>query len=127
MTNVETVEDFFAALATNDLTTVQALMADDIAWLNTGMPTVRGKGVRRILAALPKAAVDFDCVMHEISEDGESVHTERTDVLRWGPLSSSFHVTGEFVVRDGRIHRWDDRFKIGQVLVGFFKKDDGND
>ena len=124
MTNVAVVEDFFAALAIADVTTGEALLGPDIEWLNTGLPTVRGGAVRKVLRALPKMAVDFDFVMHEIDEDGETVRTQRTDVLKWGPLSSSFHVAGDFVVRDGKIHRWDDRFKMTEVIGGFFKKVD---
>ena len=126
MTNTEVVEDFFAAMAIADVPTGSALLAPEIEWLNTGLPTVRGRGVFRILKALPKMAFDFDFVMHAIDEDGETVHTQRTDVLRWGPLSSSFHVAGDFVVRDGRIHRWDDHYKMSEVLLGFFKKVDGS-
>lgn len=122
MTNAEVVEDFFAALAAADVRAGSALLAPDIEWLNTGLPTVRGRGVLRILRALPKIAVEFSMVMHEIEEDGETVRTERTDVLRWGPLSSSFHVAGDFVVRDGKIHRWDDRYAMSEVLLGFFKR-----
>lgn len=125
MTNVEVVEDFFAAMVIADVTTGSALLSPEIEWLNTGLPTVRGRGVFRILKALPKMAVDFDCVMHEIEEEGDTVRTQRTDVLRWGPLSSSFHVAGDFVVRDGKIHKWDDRYKMSEVLLGFFKKVDG--
>jgi limonene-1,2-epoxide hydrolase len=122
MTNAEVVEDFFAALEAADVSTGTALLAPDIEWLNTGLPTVRGRGVIRILRALPKVAIEFSMVMHEIEEEGETVRTQRTDVLRWGPLSSSFHVAGDFVVRDGKIHRWDDRYTMSEVLLGFFKK-----
>src|SRR5690348_8873704 len=98
MTNAEVIEDFFAALTIADVPTGSALLDPEIEWLNTGLPTVRGRGVFRILKALPKLAVEFSLVMHEIEEEGETVRTQRTDVLRWGPLSSSFHVAGDFVV-----------------------------
>lgn len=124
MTNAEVIEDFFAALTIADVPTGSALLDPEIEWLNTGLPTVRGRGVFRILKALPKLAVEFSLVMHEIEEEGETVRTQRTDVLRWGPLSSSFHVAGDFVVRDGKIRRWDDHYKMSEVLMGFFKKVD---
>ena len=121
MTNTEVVQAFFAALVAGDADTVERLLAPDIAWLNSGLPTVRGGAVRGILRAVPRVRATFDVEMHDIEEDGEFVRTERTDVLTWGPLSSRFFVSGTFVVRDGRIHRWDDRFSMRKVLTGFLR------
>jgi len=122
MTNSEVVEAFFTAMAKDDVPTGAALLAPDIEWLNTGLPTVRGRGVFRILKTLPRLSVEFDFAMHEIDEDGETVRTQRTDVLRWGPIASRFHAAGDFVVRDGKIHRWDDRYSMAEVLTGFFRR-----
>lgn len=121
--STQVVESLFAALVANDVTGANALLADDVAWLNTGLPTVRGKAVRRILAALPKLRVRFDAVDHVITHqiDG-SVRFDRRDTLSWGPFSTTFFVSGTFEVRDGKVRRWDDRYRMGEVLGGLFRR-----
>ncbi|GGO84469.1 hypothetical protein GCM10011584_02080 [Nocardioides phosphati] len=121
--STQVVESLFAALVANDVTGANALLADDVAWLNTGLPTVRGRGVRRILAALPKLRVRFDAVDHVITHqiDG-SVRFDRRDTLSWGPFSTTFFVSGTFEVRDGKVRRWDDRYRMGEVLGGLFRR-----
>lgn len=120
--NTRVVESLFAALTDGDVVTANALLADDIAWLNTGLPTVRGRGVRRILAALPKARVEFSAVDHVFSTHGDTVRFDRRDTLRWGPVNTTFFVSGTFAVRDGKVHRWDDRYRMREVLGGLFRR-----
>ncbi len=43
--------------------------------------------------------------------------TERTDVMRVGPVSVRFWVCGTFELRDGKITVWDDHYNVG-TLVG---------
>jgi limonene-1,2-epoxide hydrolase len=121
-TQIQIVESLFAALTEGDTVAANAHLGSDIAWLNTGLPTVRGRGVRRILAALPKVGVDFSAVDHAFTVDGDSVKFDRRDTLRWGPLSTTFFVSGTFAVRDGKVHRWDDRYRMGEVIGGLFRR-----
>lgn len=121
--NIHVVKSLFAALEHNDAVTAQSLVADDIAWLNTGLPTVRGRGVRRILNALPKARVGFAAQDFDFTDNGDgSVRFDRRDTLRWGPLSTTFFVSGTFEVRDGLVSRWDDRYRMGEVVGGVFRR-----
>lgn len=121
--NIHVVKDLFAALSANDVAGANALLADDIAWLNTGLPTVRGKAVRRILAALPRLRVRFSAIDHVLTHqiDG-SVRFDRRDTLAWGPFSTTFFVSGIFEVSGGKVHRWDDRYRMGEVLGGLFRR-----
>lgn len=121
--NIHAVKSLFAALVDNDVATAETLLTDDIAWLNTKLPTVRGKGVRRILRAMPKARVKFSAEDYDFTDLGDGrVRFDRKDTLAWGPLSSTFRVDGVFHVRDGRIARWDDSYRMREVLGGFLRR-----
>ncbi|HSX68048.1 limonene-1,2-epoxide hydrolase family protein [Nocardioides sp.] len=121
--NIHVVKALFAALTDGDVPTAQTLLADDVAWLNTGLPTVRGKGVRRILAALPKVRMEFSAKDYDFTDNGDgTVRFDRKDTLAWGPVSSTFFVSGTFTVRDGKVTRWDDRYRMGEVLGGFLRR-----
>lgn len=121
--NIHVVKDLFAALTDGDVATADALLTDDVAWLNTGLPTVRGKGVRRILRAMPKVGMVFSAKDYDFSDLGDgTVRFDRKDTLAWGPLSSTFFVSGTFQVRDGKVARWDDRYRMGEVLGGVFRR-----
>lgn len=110
----EVVEAFLAALAADDLDGAGALLADDVRWVNVGLPAVRGRArVLRLLA--PLARLDraaFEVYLHAISSDGAAVLTERTDVLVLGPLRMQIWVWGRFDVHDGQIVLWRDSFDV---------------
>ncbi|TCJ22720.1 limonene-1,2-epoxide hydrolase family protein [Nocardioides jejuensis] len=121
--NIHVVKELFAALTDGDVAAANALLTDDVAWLNTGLPTVHGKGVRRILTAMPKARMRFSATDYDFADLGNgSVRFDRKDTLAWGPLSSTFTVSGTFQVRDGKVARWDDAYKMGEVLGGVFRR-----
>lgn len=121
--NIHVVKALFTALADGDVATAQTLLTDDIAWLNTKLPTVRGKGARRILNAMPKLGVDFSAVDFDFTDNGDgTVRFDRKDTLRWGPLGSTFFVSGTFEVRDGKVARWDDKYRLREVLGGFVRR-----
>lgn len=121
--NIHVVKSLFTALGDNDIDTAQSLLADDVAWLNTGLPTVRGRGVRRILNAMPKARVGFAAQDFDFTDNGDgTVRFDRKDTLRWGPVSTTFFVSGTFAVRDGKVSRWDDRYRMGELLGGVFRR-----
>ncbi len=121
--DIHVVKALFAALTEGDVATAETLLADDIAWLNTGLPTVKGKGVRRILRAMPKAKMVFSATDYDFTALGNGrVQFDRKDTLAWGPLSSTFFVSGTFGVRDGKVTRWDDKYKVGEVLGGIFRR-----
>lgn len=121
--STQVVESLFAALVANDVTAANTLIGDDIVWRNTGLPTARGRLVRRILTAMPKLRIRFSAVDHAFTSqiDG-SVRFDRRDTLSWGPLSTTFFVSGVFEVRDGKVRLWDDRYRMREVLRGLFRR-----
>ncbi len=105
------VEAFLDALADSDLERAGELIADEIAYVNVGLPAIRGRTrVLRALAIMDRPSASFEVCVHAISVDGPTVLTERTDVLSFGRFRSQFWVTGRFDVVDGRITLWRDSF-----------------
>jgi limonene-1,2-epoxide hydrolase len=105
------VEGFLAAMAAGDARAAAELVADDILYVNVGLPAIRGKrGVEKVLALLDRPGAGFEVYLHAISAEGPVVLTERTDVLLMGRLRIQFWVWGRFEVRDGRITLWRDSF-----------------
>ncbi len=115
------VEAFLAALATKDLPTANALIDDGIEYINVGFPAVRGREeMSKVFDLLTKPVSGFEVYNHAISANGQTVLTERTDVLVYGRLRMQFWVCGRFDVLDGRITLWRDSFDmvdVGRALV----------
>jgi len=113
------VEGFLAAMATGDLDTARALIDDDILYVNVGLPPVRGRSqMERVFGFLDRPGVGFEVYLHAVSSDGPVVLTERTDVLRMGPVESQFWVWGRFEVHDGKITLWRDSFDYVDIVRG---------
>ena len=119
--NAGVVSEFLEALAGPDTDRALALLAPDVEWRNTGLPTFRGRRVFAMLRDMEKRGVGFDVEMHAIAEQGDLVLTDRKDYLWKGRLKTGFWVRGTFTVRDGLITVWDDAFNLGNLLKGFVK------
>lgn len=113
------VESFLTAMARGHSAEAVALLTDDIAWTNVGLPTLRGaRLVGRSIRAMDSGRLGFDVIVHHIAAEGDVVLTERTDMLTIGPVSVEFWVCGTFEVRDGRIAVWRDYFSLKDMLRG---------
>jgi len=117
--NVAVVRGFLEALAAPDTKLATSLLAPDVEWRNTGLPTFRGERVHGMLQDMERRRIGFDVTIHSIAGDGETVLTDRTDYLRLGPLRTGFWVCGTFTVKQGLITKWDDHFSLGGFLKGF--------
>jgi limonene-1,2-epoxide hydrolase len=107
----EVVETFLAALAADDIPAAGTLLAEDVRYVNVGLPTIRTRGrTVRVLEQLSRRGLAFEVYLHAVAADGSTVLTERTDVLLLGPIRLQFWVTGRFDVRDGQIALWRDSF-----------------
>src|SRR3954470_6311296 len=105
-----TVRELFRLLALPDTKAAVALLADDVVWKNTGLPTFSGRKVGGMLLDAERRGITVDITIHHAAANGDVVLTDRTDVLRWGRWETSFWVRGTFEVRDGKITVWDDAF-----------------
>lgn len=111
------VEAFLAALTVPDLGAAADLLAERVAYTNVGLPTIHGRQrVKRVLAGMDRPGVGFEVYLHAVAANGATVLTERTDVLRFGPVRLQFWVTGRFDVEDGQITLWRDSFDYLDVL-----------
>jgi limonene-1,2-epoxide hydrolase len=108
----QVVERFLDLLRTEDIDGAAELLAQDVEYVNVGLPTVHGRErVRRLLhATLGLDGAGFEVYLHTISASGPSVLTERTDVMKFGRLRIQFWVCGRFDVRDGQVELWRDYF-----------------
>jgi len=107
---------FLDALAASDLDRAMALLADDVEYVNVGLPAVHGR--QRVASAfkgLLRPAVSFEVCNHAIAADGAVVLTERTDAISVGPFRTQFWVCGRFEVHDGRITLWRDAFDMVDI------------
>lgn len=119
--DIRTVEAFLDAMKAFDMERASALMADDIVYQNVPLPADRGRdAVVRTLQGFTRFVTHFDVVMHHIAERDGVVLTERTDTLRGPLVDMEFWVCGTFVVRDGKIASWTDRFDLATVVGQMF-------
>ncbi len=66
----------------------------------------------KLFKGLQRPSFGFEVKIHRIAVNGPVVLTERTDVLRLGPVRLQFWVCGVFEVKDGRITLWRDYFDM---------------
>jgi limonene-1,2-epoxide hydrolase len=115
-TNASTVESFLYALQAQDFDTIDSLLADDVAYQNVGLPTIRGRArVVKLLRGM-EGKVGFEVKFHRNVAEGSTVLNERTDAMILGPLRLQFWVCGVFEVEDGRITLWRDYFDVLDML-----------
>lgn len=111
------VEDFLDALVESDLASAAALLADDIVYVNVGLPALRGRDrVVRALGIVDRPGASLEVFLHAISAAGPTVLTERTDALIYRRYRAQFWVSGRFDVHDGRITLWRDSFDYLDVV-----------
>lgn len=116
---ITTVREFLSALECDAVDEALELVTGDVLWINTSLPTVRGiDALRRALELGPTIHLGFEAHIHQIASDDNVVLTERTDVLRFGPVRVAFWVCGTFELRDGKIAIWHDHFSWGSILRG---------
>ena len=120
MTDAETVvRRFFDLLIDKRAAEAADLLADDVEWRNTGLPTIRGgRRVGGMLRDMERRRISFSADLHHVAATGPVVLTERTDYLGAGRFHADFWVCGTFRVENGLIALWDDHFALGNVLTG---------
>lgn len=107
------VERFLRLLTEKRIEPATDLLAANVEYSNVSLPTIWGRErVRRALhRTLGRQGVGFEVYTHAISATGNSVLTERTDVLKLGRrLRIQFWVCGRFDVEAGEIVLWRDHF-----------------
>lgn len=107
----EIVTRFLHAMEQQDHDTVAELLAPDLRYTNVSLPTMKGGGrVAKLIRKTLREGRAFEVQLHSIASTGNTVLTERTDVLKIGPVHIGFWVCGTFEVENGRITVWRDYF-----------------
>lgn len=119
VTPTAVVERFIDHLRTvTDNDAAVGLLAEDLVYENSWLPTVRGRErVRKLFQALLRMGTEVEMHVHAISADGPTVLTERTDVLQWGRLRIQFWICGRFDVHDGQIVLWREYYDPLAILA----------
>ena len=113
------VEAFLGALESLDIDEAATYLADDAVWHNVPFPPAEGKPtvIKQLKGMARFDTSEFEVQMHNIAANGPVVLTERTDMLRAGPVQGAFWVCGTFEVHDGLITLWRDRFDLTDVTA----------
>ena len=118
----DVVRAFLFALEAKDLERAESLLAEDAAWINVSLPTVRGRErIMRWMRPLRRPGLGFRVHLHNIAADGDTVLAERSDALAYGPVDQRFWVWGRFEVRDGKIEVWRDSFDWRDFGAGLLR------
>jgi limonene-1,2-epoxide hydrolase len=110
----DVVREFCSAFPGKDLGTIERLLDDSAVYHNVGMEPAVGKDAS--LASIKGFFDMFESMDFKIlalAADGDTVLTERTDVLTANGVPAPLPVMGAFEVRDGRIVAWRDYFDMG--------------
>ncbi len=117
VTEIETVERFFAALESFDMDRVMELVSPEMLYQNVPLPPARGRAAfAKQMRGFAKLADRFEVRMHHIAANGPIVLTERTDALILRGVRAEFWVCGTFEVRDEKIVLWRDYFDWANVV-----------
>jgi limonene-1,2-epoxide hydrolase len=110
----DVVREFCSAFRDKDLATIDRLLDDKAVYHNVGMEPSVGKEAS--VAAIKGFFDMFESlefkVLH-LAADGDTVLTERTDVLTANGVPAPVPVMGAIQVRDGLIVAWRDYFDMG--------------
>jgi len=113
------VTRFLKALEQQDHDTVAALLAPNVVYTNVSLPTITGGArVAKLMKFGLRKGTGFGVQNHRLAVSGEFVMTERTDLIKIGPLHMGFWVCGTFQVQQGQIILWRDYFDWGNVTLG---------
>ena len=107
----QVVTDFLQAPEAKDHDKIAALLAPDLQYTNVSLPSMMGgQRVASLFELLLRKGTGFSVKIHGLAANGDTVMTERTDILRVGTLHVAFWVCGTFQVRNGQIVLWRDYF-----------------
>lgn len=122
MTPTQTVQAFLAALERLDIDAALTYVDDAIVYENVSLPPARGRrAFEKQMRGMEKNFDRFEVRMHAIAESGDTVLTERVDVLEMKGLRLEPWVCGTFVVKNGKITIWRDYFDWAQMSAQFVK------
>lgn len=119
----QTVRSFLDSLEAGRVGEAIALLDEEVIFINVSLPAIRGR--RRVewlfRALFERLGVGFRVYFHTIAGTGDTVLTERTDALIFGPVEQRIWVYGHFELREGKITLWRESFDWLDVMVGLLR------
>ena len=112
----EVVRRFCATVSARDPELLRPMLAPEVVYHN--IPMEPSTGIDATLEALATLFVMFEVIGFDIvnlAVTGNTVLTERVDLLRTGPVTAALPVMGAFEVEAGRIVAWRDYFDVAQA------------
>ena len=117
------VQEFCDLMVKRDPEPLRKFLTADSVYQNCGMTA--SVGVEAILqnlaAQFTMFPVSYEYVMKSIAANGNSVLTERLDMISTPTGVQGVPVMGTFVLEDGKIRRWHDYFDValsGKMMKG---------
>ncbi len=107
--NLELVNQFCESFATRDMARIAAFLSPDVVYrLTDTVPAVKGaEALARIRGYVARStAIDFKVLDSWVR--GSVVVNERIDAFTRAEGNVAYHLTGVFLVKDGKIVEWAD-------------------
>lgn len=107
--NLDVVTRFCQAFATRDMSKITAFLSPDIVYrITDNVPAAKGPdAIARIKQYVERStAIDFKIL--DSWARGSVVVNERIDAFTRTEGNVAYHLTGVFVVKDGKITEWSD-------------------
>ncbi len=118
----DVVREFCSAIGRKDRAAVESLLDDKVVYHNVGSEPAVGRDAT--LAAVQFQLDMFDPIefrIRTLAAAGDTVLTERVDVITANGITAPVPVMGTFETRDGRIVAWRDYFDmslVGKLMAG---------
>lgn len=107
--NLDLVTRFCQSFATRDMDKIGAFLASDVMYrITDNVPAAKGpEAIARIKSYVERStAIDFKILDSWVR--GSVVVNERVDAFKRPNGDVTYHLTGVFVVKDGKIVEWSD-------------------
>lgn len=114
------VRDYCAAVGNRDVATIEALLAEDVEFMNVGLEIFRGRQAVLDHYAAPGGVFDMfpefiDFRIRNLGVAENRVYTERVDILTRDGITAHLPVLGIFEIEHGKIGYWRDYSDMGMV------------
>lgn len=112
----EVVRSVCELVGVKDVERLRPLLADDVTYHNIPLdPAVGLEASLEVLRTFFGMFDEIDIRILALAVDGDTVLTERDDVMSLNGVEGHLPVMGTFEVVDGRVRAWRDYFDMAQV------------
>ena len=118
-----TVREFLSRLEGGDVAGACELLSEDVVYINVPAPPIKGRDkTRKFLSVLGGRSMGFEARLINITAQGNTVLTERLDVITGPSYRLEIPLMGAFILRDGKIAEWRDYFDWTTTSLSFLKQ-----